>query len=187
MSDIVPPDTAPAPLPTHIEQTLAAIGRLHDRHREGATAAQRAVETTTAFAARAPFAVILALILLIWVAGNLIMKAAGLPPFDPPPFNGLQAVASVLAVFLTVFILATQRRERELSELRQQLTLQLAMLSDQKSAKLIALIEELRVDTPSVRNRRDHEAEALAAPADPEAVLEALRGSGPDMSAGAGP
>jgi uncharacterized membrane protein len=78
-------------------------------------------------------------------------------------------------VFLTVFILATQRREDQLSELRQRLTLELAMLSDQKSAKLIALIEELRTDMPSVRNRRDHEAEAFADPADPEAVIDRLR------------
>jgi uncharacterized membrane protein len=55
------------------------------------------------------------------------------------------------------------------------LTLELAMLSEQKAAKLIELVEELRRDMPNVQDRVDQEAEALAQPADPEAVLEALK------------
>jgi uncharacterized membrane protein len=168
--------TADTPiLPAHIEQTIASISRLHERHQRGATSLQRAVEAATAVFGRARFAGLLAVILVLWMGANLILPALGLAAFDPPPFNALQGVTQFLAVFLTVFILATQRRENELSELRQQLTLELALLSEQKSAKLIALLEELRVDLPSVPNRKDLEAEAFASPADPEAVLEALR------------
>jgi uncharacterized membrane protein len=171
-----PPSGAETPiLPAHIELTIASISRLHERHQRGATSLQRGVEAATAVFGRARFAGLLAVILVLWMGANLILPLLGRPAFDPPPFNALQGVTQFLAVFLTVFILATQRRENELSELRQQLTLELALLSEQKSAKLIALVEELRVDMPSVPNRTDLEAEAYASPADPEAVLEALR------------
>jgi uncharacterized membrane protein len=180
------PDPAPAAdavtpiLPAHIEHTIGAIARLHDRHQRGATPLQRAVETATGLVGRARFAGVLFLAMALWIGANLALPHLGHPAWDPPPFWDLQAISGFLALFLAIFILVTQRRENELTDLRQQLTLELALLSEQKSAKLIALIEELRVDMPSVRNRQDPEAAALSAPADPEAVLEALRESGND-------
>lgn len=170
------PDTSQpgAETPTHIEQTLAAINRLHDRHHRSASPLQRVVEAVTAAVGRAMFVGILFGVLVIWIGANLVLPAYGIRPFDPAPFELLQATAGVLALFLAVFILATQRRENVLTELRLQLMLELALLSEQRSAKVIALLEELRVDLPSVPNRSDPEAEALASPGDPDALLDAL-------------
>lgn len=78
---------------------------------------------------------------------------------------------------MTILILATQRREDQLAGHREQLTLELGILSEQKAAKIIELLEELRRDSPHLRDRVDHEALALSAPADPEAVLEAIKGA----------
>jgi len=176
--DETPQDPAVDPrgdvLPPHIEQTVGAINRLHDRHNQAAGPLQRVVEAVTAAAGTALFAGVLVMALLAWIASNLIMGAVGARPFDPAPFNVLQAIAQCLALFLTVFILATQRRENVLIELRLQLMLELALLSEQRSAKVIALLEELRVDLPSVPNRTDPEADALASPANPDAMLDAL-------------
>ncbi|WP_207210943.1 hypothetical protein, partial [Lichenibacterium minor] len=55
-----------------------------------------------------------------------------------------------------------------------QLTLELSILSEKKSAKIIELLEELRRDLPAVRNRVDEEASEMAKPADPQAVLQAI-------------
>ena len=74
-------------------------------------------------------------------------------------------------------ILATQRREDQLAGHREQLTLELAILGEQKSAKIIQLLEEMRRDDPSLANRVDHEAAAMATPADPQAVLDAIKDS----------
>jgi uncharacterized membrane protein len=170
-----PPSSAASdPLPAHIEQTLAAIARLHDRHHRSASPLQRAVEAVTALVGRAVFAGALVAVMLVWIGANLILAARGAKPFDPPPFEALQAVAEFLALFLAVFILATQRRENMLVDLRLQLMLELALVSEHRSAKTIALLEELRVDLPSVPNRSDPEADAMASPADPEVMLEAL-------------
>ena len=53
---------------------------------------------------------------------------------------------------ITVFILTTQRREIEQTELWGPLKLELVITSDQKTAKIIELIEELRRDMPQVHD-----------------------------------
>jgi uncharacterized membrane protein len=47
---------------------------------------------------------------------------------------------------------------------------------EQKVTKVIALIEELRRDLPSVQNRVDSQAEAIQEVVDPQTVLSALEG-----------
>jgi len=48
------------------------------------------------------------------------------------------------------------------------------------AAKAIELLEELRRDTPRVKDRADPEAEAMAVPADAGSVLRAIEGPAPD-------
>ena len=76
---------------------------------------------------------------------------------------------------MVVLILATQRREDELAQHREQLLLELAILSEQKTTKVIRLLEESRRDNPLIHNRVDQEAEAMARPADPQSVINAIK------------
>jgi uncharacterized membrane protein len=162
-------------LPAHVEQTVQAIAKLHIEHHREATEGQKTIDRLTRFVGRPSFALALAIAFAAWMAGNLAMLLGHRTPLDPPPFFALQGVATVAAVFMTVFILISQRRSDRLSELRAQLTLQLAMASEHKTAKAISLLEELRRDLPNVINRVDDEADELARPADPEAVFGALK------------
>ena len=52
--------------------------------------------------------------------------------------------------------------------------LQFIVLNEQRSAKTIQLLEELRRDMPNVRNRVDEEAEVMQQSTSPEAILEAM-------------
>lgn len=52
--------------------------------------------------------------------------------------------------------------------------MQIALLTEQRSAKLIELLEELRRDLPNVHNRMDEAAELMAQASDPAAIVEAL-------------
>jgi uncharacterized membrane protein len=79
------------------------------------------------------------------------------------------------ALYMTVLILATQRRENELASHHEHLTLELAILSEQKTAKIISLLEELRQDHPDIHDRIDDEAAAMSEPADPQSVLETIK------------
>ena len=48
---------------------------------------------------------------------------------------------ALISLYMVVLILATQRREYQLAQLREQLTLELAILSEQKTAKVIQLLK----------------------------------------------
>ncbi len=164
-------------LPAHIEDTLQAIAKLHADHRRSAGKLQRLVEQLTALIGRPLFIAVLTVIVVAWTGGNLAADALGLPAWDAPPFAWLQGITGLLALYVTVLILATQRREDQLAGYREQLTLELAILGEQKSAKIIALLEEMRRDSPTLRNRVDEEAAAMAVAADPQAVLDAIKES----------
>lgn len=71
-------------------------------------------------------------------------------------------------------VLTTQNRQSRHAERHAQLDLQVNLLAEQKVAKLIALVEELRRDMPSVPDRVDPVAEGMTEPLDPEVVLTVL-------------
>lgn len=165
------------PLPAQEKDPLRATGRLHTAHAEDASRSQSLVERITRGAGTPAFIGLLAVLALLWISLNLALVAANLEPFDAPPFAWLQGAAAVTALFIALLILTTQQRDDQLNELRDQLTLELAILSEEKSAKIIALLEELRRDDPSVENREDDHARDLSKAADTGAVLDALKDS----------
>ncbi len=73
--------------------------------------------------------------------------------------------------------LPAQRRDGELASHREQLTLESNILSEQKAAKLIELLEELRRALASFAGRVDPEAAAFATPSDPQVILDAIKRS----------
>ena len=181
MSDV----SRTAILPAHIESTVEAIAHLHSEHQRRATSFQRSIEHLTARVGRPSFIAWLTVAVVGWVALNLAMLALGLHALDKPPFPWLEMATGLAALYMTVMILTTQRRDDELASHREQLTLELAILGDQKSAKIIQLLEELRRDSPTIRDRIDTEAAAMSSPADPQAVLDALKDTHAEMEAAA--
>jgi uncharacterized membrane protein len=176
-----------ADLPAHIEQTVQAITRLHDAHEQRATPLQRLVDRLTALVARPAFIGATAVTVAIWMGTNLVLLRAAGWSFDKPAFPWLQGAGELAAIVITTLVLISQRRKDELSELREQLTLELAIMTERKSAKLIALMEELRRDHPGLVNRVDVEAEEMSTAADPEVVLEAVREARESATSEAGP
>jgi uncharacterized membrane protein len=167
---------APLPLlPAHIEEAIRSIAQLHARHHQNATPLQRVVDRTTDLLGRPRSIGVLTIIAAGWISLNLLAAALSYRPIDPPPFPGLGLAVSLVSLYIVVLILVTQRREYQLAQLREQLTLELAILSEQKTAKVIQLLEESRRDNPLIRDRVDQQAEAMAQPADPQSVLDAIK------------
>jgi uncharacterized membrane protein len=162
-------------VPAHVEDTVQAVARFNSSHEAEAGRLQRGIENLTRRAASPAFAALLTALIASWIAFNLSMMAVGRTPIDKPPFFWIQGAITLIALYMTVFILTTQRREDKLAGLRDQLTLELAILGEQKSAKIIGLLEELRRDAPNISDRADEHADALSTPADPNAVLNALK------------
>ena len=162
-------------LPAHIETTVQSIARLHSDHQREAGTLQRMVESMTAWIGRPAIVAGLTVLIAAWIAGNLAAQHMGGVPWDAPPFPWLQDALSALALYVTILILTTQRREDQLAVYREQLSLELAILGEQKSAKIITLLEEMRADHPDLQDREDSEAAAMSVAADPDAMLAAIK------------
>lgn len=171
-------DSAQPILPPHLEDTVRSIAELHAEHDRQASLYQRTIQRLITQLGQPAAVAVIAVLLVLWIGTNIALSRLNIlhiVPFDPAPFEYLQGLVSIAALFMTVLILTSQRHENWLAERRAQLTLQLTMVSEQKIAKLIELVEHQRLDNPQIINRIDEEAAAMAKPADPHAILEAVQ------------
>ena len=76
----------------------------------------------------------------IWIIINII---PGIDHFDPYPFTFLTLVVSLEAIFLSTFILISQNHETWISERRNQLDLQINLLSEQENTKMLRMLERI--------------------------------------------
>ena len=167
-------DDAAALLPDHVSQNIEAIRQLHLRADETLSRYHRPIETVSTLLGRPAFFYGIVLFVTVWVLINVFSPRCGIAPFDPAPYFWLQGLVGLGALLTTTIVLITQTRQGRLAEQRAQLDLQVSLLAEQKTAKLIALLEELRRDLPDVTNRHDAEAVAMEQSTDPHAILDAL-------------
>jgi uncharacterized membrane protein len=172
-------DASSAPnVPDHVDKAVRSVAQLHSDHRGSATNSQRAVNRITAWMARPWFLALVMVSAAVWIAANLIASMLGLVAIDPAPFTWLQGAIALFSLFVVMLVLVAQKHEDELNAHRDTLTLELAILSEHKIAKVIQLLEELRRDSPHVQDRVDRQADQMAEPADARSVLAAVRESG---------
>ncbi len=168
------PPPEPSALPAHVSRNLDTLADLHSSDEQRINRHQRAIETLTASLGRPLTLYVILAAVLAWVVGNLLLSAVGWRAPDPPPFGWLQGTVALGSLLTSTIVLITQNRLGRMSERRQRLDLQVNLQAEQRVAKLISLVEELRRDLPNVRDRRDSEAQAMSSTADPRAVAAAL-------------
>jgi uncharacterized membrane protein len=164
------PDTSPSVL----EQNVKAIGALRQRADERASTHQLFIERVTEALGRPRTIYVVVGATTLWVVFNVVAPRLGLPRLDPPPFFWLQGVIGLGALLMTTMVLTTQNRQVRHGEQRAHLDLQVNLLSEQKIAKVIGLLEELRRDLPSVIDRTDPVADAMTESVSPDNVITAL-------------
>ena len=161
-------------VPPHVAETIHAIALLHSEHHRKSTLAERIVDQATSSVGRPVFLLALMGAAGLWVALNTFATLSGRLAPDPPPYNWLQLLFSVTSLVIAVMILISQSRADRFANLREQMTLEATLLTEQKTRKIIELLEELRRDSPGVRDREDVEADQMAAKADPHDVLAVI-------------
>ena len=166
-----PPAARPAQHAEHAE----TVATFRARAEEQLSLSQRLVESFTARAGRPSTILSLLLMIGLWMAWNARELALGKHPLDPSPFFWMQGAVGIYAALISTFVLATQNREKSQDERRAYLELQVTLLAEHKTAKIIELLEELRRDLPSVRDRVDLQADAMQRPVDTDAVLDTLQ------------
>jgi uncharacterized membrane protein len=155
-----------------IVKNIETISSLRTQESDNITNHQQILESITLFFGQPIFLYLLLVIFTIWIGDNFL---APLVPFDLPKFSWTDDVLGAASLIISTGVLIRQTRQEKLAEQRSQLTLHLNLLVEQKTAKIISLLEELRTDLPNVNNRHDQEAHMMKEIADPIAVLEAIQ------------
>ncbi|HJU88716.1 MAG TPA: DUF1003 domain-containing protein [Gemmatimonadaceae bacterium] len=130
------------PRPT-TERRQRATGTYHaiqsikaNRARERSTM-DRAAERLTRIAASLPFLIVHIVWFFVWIVGNSGLFGSR---FDPFPFGLLTMIVSLEAIFLSIFVLMTQAREAETAELREEVTLQVLLRTEEEVTKTLQLV-----------------------------------------------
>ncbi|HXG55925.1 MAG TPA: DUF1003 domain-containing protein [Vicinamibacterales bacterium] len=77
----------------------------------------------------------------IWIIANV--RVLPVTPFDPFPFDLLTAVVSLEAIFLTLFVLASQKRMTKEEDHRAHLDLQVNLLAEQEMTLVLKMLREI--------------------------------------------
>ncbi|WP_309734626.1 DUF1003 domain-containing protein [Chamaesiphon sp. OTE_75_metabat_556] len=161
-------------VPEQILRNVETIVSHQDRHKQNTTADRRVLNKIAAFFARPGFLYAQIGFFAIWIGCTQLAErniiAKNFPLFDLH-LHGLE-VASLL---ISTEVLIAQAHQEKVEQERSHLTIQLNLVTEQKIAKLIALVEELRTDLPNVKNRPDNEAEAMKQSINPQAILEVIQ------------
>jgi len=177
------PKSQNSALPLHIAETVDAIAWIHADHQLKRTGVERFIDNWTAGLARPAVLAAVLCGVALWIAINSLAPVVGYTIIDQPPFPWLSEALTFLGLIMGILILSTQRRADQLAELREQMTLELASVTERKVAKVIELIEELRRDSPYLENRTDQEATQMSVRTSPAEVLVAIKDSHEDIVA----
>jgi uncharacterized membrane protein len=168
------PGKSSAPGLDQISQNIETILAFYSNDEQKISASQRVLEAISGFVGRPLYLGAIVLLAALWIFANVMAHHLGFAELDPAPFFWLQGLVSLGALLTTTVLLIKQNRLAKLEERRAHLELQVNLLTEQKTTKLINLMEELRRDLPMVRDRDDPEAAALQQPTDAVQVLAEL-------------
>ena len=157
-----------------ISQNIEAILEFYAREEQKISRSQRILERISSYIGEPVFLGFILLFVALWMLANAVLGQFGLEEFDPAPFHWLQGIVGLGALLTATVVLTKQNRLAKLAEQRAHLDLRVTLLTEQKAAKLIDLLEELRRDLPNVIDRHDPEAAALQQSMNPVLVLAAL-------------
>ncbi len=170
--------TAPS-MASHAHETIESVADLERTAERGLSMHQRWIERMTSAVGR-PISVYITLgFVVAWIVVNAVLAPAN-RAFDPPPFTYLDGLVSLSALLMTIFILTRENRTNIHDARRDRLDLQINLLNERKISKVIAMIEELRRDSPTIPNRHDPEAREMRQAADTDALVRAMDERTPD-------
>ncbi|MEX0587430.1 MAG: DUF1003 domain-containing protein [Patescibacteria group bacterium] len=81
-----------------------------------------------------------------WFATWLILNSEmvpGLKPFDPYPHIFLTTTVSLEAIILAIFVLITQNRQERVNSLREEMGLQIDIITEQENTKILKILAEI--------------------------------------------
>ena len=173
-----------------LEKNVAATMAMQRREAEGRSFQDRVAAFITDFSGSMAFVYFHAIWFGLWMLLNLgFVHIPHVTQFDPYPFGLLTLVVSLEAIFLSTFVLIAQNNLAAVSERRAELDLQVNLLAEQKTAKVLDLLDTVARELDSMHSRfnyrTDAEIQALKRSPETEHVLDVIeQGTGEDAAGG---
>lgn len=128
--------------PQALEENIEAIknwerAAVHHRSR-----LEQLSDAITRVAASAPVLIAHVIWFAFWILANLSV-VPGVRPFDPFPFPLLTMTVSLEAIFLSLFVLASQNRMAHQADKRANLDLQIDLLAEREMTVVLQLLQEI--------------------------------------------
>ncbi|WP_457281676.1 DUF1003 domain-containing protein [Polaromonas sp. P5_D5] len=121
-------------------ENVEAMRRVEETALANRSRADRIAAFVAGFCGSMPFVWMHVAAFALWISFN---SWPGLAHFDPYPFTFLTLMVSLEAIFLSSFILISQNYELRISDRRNQLDLQINLLTEQENTKMIQILERI--------------------------------------------
>jgi uncharacterized membrane protein len=126
-------------MPAVAERNISAMLQMEQDALTDRSVSERIADVVTRVAVKPWFIVSHIAAYALWVLANII----GPWRFDPRPFNFLNTIIAIEAIFLTLLVLASQQRMLRLSDRRAHVNLQVDLLAEQEMTVMIRMLERL--------------------------------------------
>ena len=160
-----------------LRKNVRTISEMEDQALRSRSAGERVGDAVVKRVGNLTFALIHTVALVAWVVFN---AGWGFRTFDPFPYPLLTLVLSVEAIILCVFILISENRMTRASDRRAQLELQIDLLAEQESTKILRLLHRI-CDHLGIEPLSDPEIRELEARTDPKQVMREIANNFPTV------
>jgi uncharacterized membrane protein len=172
--------TRPPPTGTLNSALVRNIEAIAERRRaelRDASRQERVADAITRFTGSMIFVYLHLAVFGFWIAANLGW-VPGVPRWDPS-FVVLAMEASVEAIFLSTFVLISQNRMMAAADRRDDLDLQINLLTEHEVTKLAVMVRAI-AEKLEIPHAQDEEVREIERDVAPEAVLDAMDEKHPD-------
>lgn len=153
-----------------LQANVDAIRRLDVKALQPQSLTDRVAGRIERFAGSPRFIWIHVLWFTAWIVANTIVPVHH---FDPFPFTFLTLVVSLEAIFLSAFILMSQNVSAGLSDRRNQLDLQINLLTEQENTKMLQMLVRISKHL-GIRDCEDPEVRILEEATRPEHLAQQI-------------
>lgn len=124
----------------HSRTPLHTVSSLKAQADAQRTYGERLADWMTHSLGSATFLWVNALWFAIWILWNTV---PGFPLFDPYPFGLLTTIVSLEAIILAIFVLISQNRAERVSDIREEVDLQIDVITEQEITKILEIVVRL--------------------------------------------
>lgn len=173
-----PPEISAKATSESARKNIETIVRLEQESMRRRSLGERVSDLFTRFMGSMTFVVLHLALFTIWVTVNLGWTP--LRPFDPFPFGILTLIVSAEGVLLAIFVLVSQNRMSRQANQRAHLDLQINLLSEQETTKLLQKVQSILDHFGIEQTPLDEEVQHLSQETHVETLVSELQRSLPE-------